>query len=196
MVRNAILLRTLLVALAWLCAAAPARAADAAASVIVDELTSTELAQRVRAGAKTVLVPIGGTEQSGSHIALGKHNARVHALATRIAETLGNTLVAPVVSYVPEGAIDPPTAHMRYPGTISVPPPAFEQVLVAAAQSLRAAGFTTIVLRGDQGGPQGSLQAAATRLNRQWRASGVQVLAPVEYYRAASTGFTQLLRAR
>jgi len=41
-------------------------------------------------------------------MALGKHNVRVKALAGRIASRLGNALVAPVINYVPEGAITPP----------------------------------------------------------------------------------------
>jgi len=111
--------------LAFLLAAATmlAHAADRAASVYVEELTSTELAARVRAGATTVLVPIGGTEQNGAHMALGKHNARARALAGRIASALGNALVAPVIAYVPEGRTDPPSAHMRFPGTITITGP-------------------------------------------------------------------------
>ena len=51
---------------------------------------------------------------------LGKHDYIVRHAAERIAGELGKTLVAPVISYVPEGAYDPPTGHMRFPGTIGV----------------------------------------------------------------------------
>ena len=74
---------------------------------------------QIVAGKTTVIVPIGGTEQNGPHMVLGKHNVRVKALAGKIAQALGNALVAPVVAYVPEGSIEPPTAHMRFPGTIT-----------------------------------------------------------------------------
>ena len=53
--------------------------ADAPASVFLEDLTSPELAARIRAGTTTVIVPIGGTEQNGAHMALGKHNVRVSA---------------------------------------------------------------------------------------------------------------------
>ena len=177
-------------------AALPAAAAQPAPTVFLEELTSTELVQRIAAGSTTVLVPIGGTEQSGSHMALGKHNARASALAARIATSLTHALVAPVIAYVPEGRTDPPTSHMRYPGTLSVPEAAFEQTLAAAAHSLRAAGFRTVVLLGDHGGYRAIVQAVAARLDREWRPGGVRVLAPVEYYRAASTEFAQALRRR
>jgi len=72
--------------------------AHSAGSVFLEELTSTELQSQVRAGKTTVLVPIGGTEQNGPHMVLGKHNVRVKALCERIATALGNTLVAPVLA--------------------------------------------------------------------------------------------------
>ena len=49
-------------------------------------------------------------------MALGKHNVRVKALSEKIAQALGNALVAPTLAYVPEGSVNPPTAHMRFPG--------------------------------------------------------------------------------
>ena len=79
-------------------AVCPAVAAQGAKSVFVEDLTWTELRDEIRAGRTTVIVPVGGTEQSGPHIALGKHNARARALAARIAAALGNALVAPVIA--------------------------------------------------------------------------------------------------
>src|SRR3954469_5333305 len=89
-----------------------------AAPVDIEQMTSPELKARIAAGATTVLVPIGGTEQNGPHMVLGKHNVRAHVLAGEIAGKLGNAVVAPVVAYVPEGSITPPAAHMRFTGTI------------------------------------------------------------------------------
>ena len=134
----------LLAAAAW----APARASG---PVLIDELTSPELQDRIRGGTTTVIIPIGATEQNGPHMVLGKHNVRAQALSVKIAQVLGNALVAPVVSYVPEGSIDPPTAHMRFPGTITVPDAVFEKLIESAARSFRLHGFRDIVLLGDHG---------------------------------------------
>ena len=123
-----------------------------AASVYLQELSSTEVRDALQAGKRTLIVPVGGTEQNGPHMALGKHNVRVQALAGRIATELGNALVAPVVAYVPEGRISPPTEHMRYPGTISIPDSAFRGLLDGTARSMAQHGFTDIVFIGDQGG--------------------------------------------
>ena len=165
-------------------------------TVFLEELTWTELRDEIRAGTTTIIVPVGGTEQSGPAIALGKHNTRVKLLSARIALALGNTLVAPVVAYVPEGSINPPTAHMRFPGTITVPEATFEQVIESAARSFGAHGFRYIVLLGDHGDYQKGLQAVAERLNRQWAATPVRALAVPEYYRAAQDSFAQALRKR
>ena len=107
---------------------AGARAAPAA-SVYLEELTWPELRADIQAGKTTILVPIGGTEQNGPQMALGKHNVRVHVLSGKIAHALGNALVAPVIAYVPEGSTNPPTSHMRFPGTITVPTDVFEKTI-------------------------------------------------------------------
>jgi creatinine amidohydrolase/Fe(II)-dependent formamide hydrolase-like protein len=124
-----------LILLGCLLAPAAPLAAQTPDTVLLEELTWTEVRDALRAGKTTVIVPVGGTEQNGPHMALGKHNARVKVLSERIARALGDALVAPVIAYVPEGAIAPPTGHMRFPGTITVPEAAFEKVLVSAARS-------------------------------------------------------------
>ena len=141
------------------------------ASLFLEELTSPELAAAIRAGKTTVLVPIGGTEQNGPHMVLGKHNVRVKVLAGKIARELGNALVAPVIAYVPEGSVNPPTGHMRYPGTITVPADVYRKVLESAARSFRLAGFQNIVFLGDSGDYQKDNETVARQLGREWAGS-------------------------
>jgi creatinine amidohydrolase len=185
-----------LCALASFAAAVAIAAPTSSPTVALDAMTSPELAARIAHGTTTVIVPIGGTEQNGPYMTLGKHNARVEALATRIAEALGNAVVAPVVTYVPEGAVSPPSGHMRYAGTVSVPERAFEATLEGIAASFRQHGFRDIVLLGDHGGYQASLARVAARLDKAWAASPARVHAIPEYYRASSTGFDKALAAR
>lgn len=180
-------------------AAHPSRAA-VPASLYIEQLTSPELGARVAEGMTTILVPIGGTEQSGAHIVLGKHNLRATVLAGQIAQTLGHALVAPVIAYVPEGRIDPPTSHMRFAGTISIPDAAFDAMLEATARSFRQHGFRDIVFLGDHSSYQKNEERVADRLNREWSTLPAQrstrVHALVEYYRAAQHGFAALLAKR
>ena len=170
--------------------------AHAQTSVFLEELTTTELAAQVAAGKTIALIPIGGTEQSGPAMVLGKHNVRVKVLAERIAHALGNALVAPVIAYVPEGSIDPPSSHMRFAGTISIPVATFESTLDAAARSLRAHGFRDIVFVGDHGGYQHSEEVVAARLNRAWAKTPARAHALVDYYRVTETEYPAALAAR
>jgi creatinine amidohydrolase/Fe(II)-dependent formamide hydrolase-like protein len=170
--------------------------AAAAASVQLDDLTWTEVRDGLRTGTTTVIIPVGGTEQNGPHMALGKHNVRAAALSARVAAKLGHTLVAPVMPYVPEGRISPPAGHMRFPGTISVPEDAFASVLAGAARSLKQHGFLDIVLIGDSGNYQRQLKDVAARLNREWAGSGARAHYVGAYYDAATIDFGQALRAR
>ena len=183
-------------AVLFACLIASAQAQTAPASVQLDELTWTEVRDALRSGATTVIIPVGGSEQNGPHMALGKHNFRAGALAAQIAGKLGNTLVAPVVAYVPEGRITPPSGHMRFPGTLSVPEDAFAAIVTGASRSLKQHGFLDIVLIGDSGNYQDILQGVAQRLNREWGGSKTRVHYVGAYYRAATDEFAQALRAR
>lgn len=155
-----------------------------------------ELRDEIKSGKTTILVPIGGTEQNGPYIALGKHNVRVRHLATQIAAKLGNAVVAPVLGYVPEGSINPPTQHMRFPGTITIPDDAFEKVLESAARGFRLHGFRNVVFLGDSGGYQRNLRSVAERLNREWAKTSVRVHAIEQYYLAAQSDFALVLQER
>jgi creatinine amidohydrolase len=165
-------------------------------TVFLEELTWTELRDLIRSGTTTIILPTGGTEQSGPHMALGKHNVRVKRLSEKIARSLGNALVAPVLAYVPEGSLAPPAGHMRFPGTITVPDETFQRILASAARSFKLHGFRDIVFLGDHGGSQADQKTVAARLNREWAATGVRVHAIEEYYRASDAEFRQLLRSR
>ncbi|HEX5354661.1 MAG TPA: creatininase family protein [Aquabacterium sp.] len=171
--------------------------AHAASSLYIEDMTSPELQAMVAAGSTTVLIPIGGTEQNGPHMVLGKHNVRARVLAGQIAEGLGHAVVAPVIAYVPEGSITPPVAHMRFAGTISLPDAVFEGLLEATARSFKQHGFRDIVFLGDHGGYQKSEERVAARLNKEWaRDPNCRVLALTDYYRVTQTAYVAELKKR
>jgi creatinine amidohydrolase/Fe(II)-dependent formamide hydrolase-like protein len=170
---------------------------SALSSVFLEDWTSPELRERIATGTTTVLIPIGGTEQNGPHMVLGKHNVRVRLLSEQIARALGKTVVAPVVAYVPEGTVQPPVAHMRFSGTLTIPDAVFEALIESTARSLKQHGLRDIVLLGDHGGYQKNLVRVANKLNREWtRDPTARVLALPEYYQATQTDFVQTLKAR
>jgi len=175
--------------------AGPARG-ETGGSVFIEDLTWTELRDEVAAGKTIAIVPIGGTEQNGPHMAIGKHNLRVKLLARKIAAALGTALVAPVLAYVPEGEVNRPSGHLRFPGTITVPEDTFEKTIEYAARSLQLHGFRDIVFLGDHGSTQTGEEAVARRLNREWAGKPARAYAIVEYYRASESGFARLLESR
>lgn len=168
-----------------------------ASSVFLEDLTSFELRDRLAKGATTVLIPIGGTEQNGPHMALGKHNVRVRALAGQIAQRLGNAVVAPVIAYVPEGSIFPPVAHMRFTGTISISDAAFESMLESTARSFKQHGFHDVFFLGDHGSYQKNEVRAADKVNKEWVADPkCRAYGLTAYYEAAQAPFIQTLRSK
>jgi creatinine amidohydrolase len=182
-----------LVAALALAGAAYAQTPD---TVFLEKLTWTEVADALKAGKTTIIIPTGGTEQNGPHMAIGKHNVRVAANAEVIARRLGNALVAPVVAYTPEGDITPPSGHMRFPGTISIPDPVFRQVLEYAARSLKQHDFRNIVFIGDSGPNQDGQNAIAAKLTAEWVGMGTRVHAIPGYYRSDPDGDAAIMMAR
>jgi creatinine amidohydrolase len=118
----------------------------------------------------------------------------VRANAERIARQLGNALVAPVISFVPEGDYDPPSGHLRFPGTIGVSEAGFAAVLDGVARSLKAGGFTTICFIADHAGSLKPQAEIAARLAQEWAPQGVRVIDVSDYY--AEEPQTQLLKGQ
>lgn len=156
--------------------------AELSRSVDIKDLTWLEVRTAVDAGYTTVLVPTGGIEQNGAHMVLGKHDYIVGHAAREIALGLGRTLVAPVVSYVPEGEHEPPTGHMRFAGTLGVTPAVFAGILDGIARSLKAHGFKTIAFVGEHGDSQPVQREVARRLSLEWARVGVRVAHIDAYY--------------
>jgi creatinine amidohydrolase/Fe(II)-dependent formamide hydrolase-like protein len=172
-------------------APAPAQGAPQSAgpppTVFFEDLTYNEIRDAIRGGYRNIIVPIGGTEDNGPQMVTGKHNYIVTFAAERIALALGNTLVGPVVPYVPEGNWDPPSGHMARPGTMSLPEDqGYTQLLEAIATSFRGAGFRNVIFIGDSGGNQNGQNAVATKLNTAWSADGVRVVTIPDYYAKSS----------
>jgi creatinine amidohydrolase/Fe(II)-dependent formamide hydrolase-like protein len=151
-------------------------------TVFIDEMTFMEVRDAIRAGKTTAIVGTGGVEQNGPYTATGKHNFVMRVTSDAIARKLGNALVAPIVAFVPEGQHEPATGHMRYAGTISLTEDTYRALLRDICTSLKAHGFTDIVLIGDSGGNQGGMKAVAAELNAKWSTAKARVHFITEYY--------------
>lgn len=150
-------------------------------TVWLEQMTWMEVRDALAAGKRSVLVPTGGIEPNGPWVALGKHNVILQANCEAIARRLGQALCAPVIKHVPEGDIDPPSGHMRSPGTISLREDTFRALLTDTADSLIAGGFTEVLFIGDSGGNQAGQQAVAEALTRKY-AGRARVFHVAAYY--------------
>src|SRR3984957_15599686 len=155
-------------------------------TVEIADMTWVEVRSAIGRGYTKVIVPSGGIEQNGPHMVLGKHDYIVGRAAAEIAKELGQTLVAPVVSYVPEGDYDPPTGHLRFAGTMGVPEDVYAKMLEGIARSLKAGGSKTICLIADHEGSLKPQAEVAERLTREWAQQGVRVLHVSDYYADAA----------
>lgn len=177
-------------AVALLAVATPAQAQDLSAprpiagteTVFIEEMTWMDVRDALLDGMTTAIVATGGVEQNGPYVASGKHNFVLSATTEAIAEELGDALVAPIVKFVPEGSIDPPSGHMRYHATISVRQETFEMLLTDVVMSLEAHGFRDIVLIGDSGGNVRGMENVTAALNEAWANQPSRVHFIPEYY--------------
>jgi hypothetical protein len=142
-------------------------------SLWTEELTWMEVRDRLGDGYTTILIGTGGVEQNGPYMVTGKHNFVLTTVMPYVARAIGNTLIAPVVKFVPEGQVEPTTGgHMEYPGTISVSQATYEALLTDIAKSYEAHGFRDLILIGDSGGNGPGMRNVATALNEQWTREG------------------------
>src|SRR5207237_9668954 len=103
----------------------------------------------------------GSTEQNGPHMAIGKHNIIARWVAGAIAIKLGNALVYPTLPFAPTGNAVTRTAHMRFPGSVSLTAQTYGAVIHDVALSAIDAGFKNVFIMGDHGDGQDVLAAAA-----------------------------------
>ncbi len=134
------------------CATNPLNCADtpnplpAANTVWIEEMTWMDVRDAIKAGKTTAIISTGGIEPNGPWLVLGKHNYVLKTNCDVIARKLGNALCAPIIELVPEGRIDPPSGHMRSPGTISLRRETFEALLTDICTELIRMGVETFVL--------------------------------------------------
>lgn len=173
------------------CAANPYNCVDAVNplpapnTVWMEEMTWMDVRDALKAGKTTAIISTGGMEPNGPWLVTGKHNYVLHTNCEAIARKLGNALCAPIVKFVPEGSISPASGHMTSPGTISMREETFRMLLTDLVHSLKAHGFTRIILIGDSGGNQAGQRWVADSVTKLWQ--GAPIVAHIqEYYDYAS----------
>lgn len=122
------------------------------------EMTWPAVAAEIAAGATTVILPLGATEQHGHHLPLGTDTVRASALADRLAEALPDALIAPAL---PIGCSD---EHHGFPGLLGLDRETLAAVIVDCARRMAAWGVRRLLLLSAHGGNGDALDRAAARL--------------------------------
>ena len=152
-------------------------------TVMIDDMTGTEVMEAIVQGKTTVILYIGGlhentysVENTGyvgpkfDAVSINKHNLVAKYQARRIAEELGNALAYHPLPYTPAGShLKPGTAG----GTIALSNSIFEAVLREMANSAVVSGFTDVVLIGEDGGGQAVIKKVAEDLDREWSSKDI-----------------------
>src|SRR5205823_7494528 len=144
-------------------------------SLLVEDMTWTEVRDAIAGGKTTAIYYAGSIEQNGPGLALGKHLFLAHYIAQQIAQRLGNALVYPTMPFAPTGDPIRKTGHMRFPGSVNVSEETFGAVAKDVALSAIAAGFKTVILMGDHGGGQKTLENVAKAMDEEWMPKGLRV---------------------
>lgn len=142
------------------------------------DYTSFELKELLSQGYSRILIPTAGIEQNSMFASLNKHQKVLEYTIPEIAHHLQKTLIVPIINYVPEGDINPPSGHMNFIGTISLSETAFQSTLMNIVLSLAQNGFKKFYFLGDSGGNQDAQQKIAELLQKQ----GYHVYTISDYY--------------
>lgn len=151
-------------------------------TLFIEDMTWMEVRDAMASGKNTVIVATGGIEQNGPYLVANKHNVVLRATTNAIARKLGDALIAPIVGFVPEGNIHPPSLHMKYPSTVSLREETYRMLLTDICECYKTHGFKQIVLLGDSGGNQDGLKAVADKLNAEWKNENTKLFYIPQYY--------------
>ena len=151
-------------------------------SVYIEDLTWPEVQQAIAAGKTSAIIYTGSTEQNGPHMAIGKHNFIARWVAGAIAIQLGDALVYPTLPFAPTGDAVTRTAHMRFPGSVSLTSQTYAAVVHDIALSALDAGFRNVFIMGDHGDGQDVLVSVAKTLDGQWKSKAARVFYVPDIY--------------
>lgn len=112
----------------------------------IEEMTWPQVKQAMEQGYRRVIFALGSIEQHGPHLPLVTDTLIGDSLALRVAEKLGETLVAPTIR---PGCSE---HHMSFAGSLSISSELLAALTRAYCESLARHGFQTILLLPSHGG--------------------------------------------
>jgi creatinine amidohydrolase len=114
--------------------------------VRLERMTWQDIGAAIADGKTTAIICAGSSEQHGPHLPEGTDAMIGEGLAVRLAQKLGNALVAPVIR---PGCSD---HHLAFPGTVSISAELLQGTIEAYLASLRLHGFKNFFIFSSHGG--------------------------------------------
>lgn len=130
-------------------------------TLLLEEMTWQQVKDAMAQGYRRVIFALGSIEQHGPHLPLVTDTLLGDALAIRVAEKLGQTLVAPTIR---PGCSE---HHMNFPGTLSISSELLAALARAYCQSLARHGFQAILLLPSHGGNFATVARIVPELARE-----------------------------
>lgn len=149
----------------------------------LDSMTWQDVA--AKAPGTVVAVPIAAVEQHGLHLPVTTDTDLVTSIALAAERRLPDELV--LCPTLPYGSSD---HHLSFPGTLSVPPAVYTDLMVGLLNSLVASGFRRIILLNGHGGNSVPVRQALAIVARQ--VSPAVEIALVTYWELGGSAFTGL----
>lgn len=105
----------------------------------MQDMTWEEIEQRIETSQKTVIIPVGSTEQHGPHLPLGTDTYVAMAVAEAAAGRTGVPVAPPLwFGWSPH--------HMVLPGTVTIRPEILTEIAYDIVSSLHRHGFERFIL--------------------------------------------------
>jgi creatinine amidohydrolase len=123
----------------------------------LSDMSWPDVRDAVRRGVRTVIIPIGSTEQHGPHLPLSTDSLIGDEIALRVAILLGDTLVAPTI------CLGVSSHHISFAGTLSISEDVLVEVLVQSCGCVARHGFSRVALMPSHGGNCGAIRRAVER---------------------------------
>lgn len=121
-------------------------------------MTWQEVAEAVKV-TKTILIPIGSTENGGPHLPLSNETEVAVEIAKRAGIKLGSIVAPPIYFGVSE-------QHMGFPGTISVRSQSLVNLLLDICDSFQRHGLKNMIFVNGHSGNTPALQMVASELRQ------------------------------
>lgn len=129
-----------------------------------DNITGPEIGNLAKDNA-IVIIPTGSTEQHGPHLCTGSDALIITEIAERVAEKVNQAekkcIVAPTLSVANS------IHHMSFPGTITLQPTTYIQVMSEICESIAHHGFRKIIILNGHGGNTNINNVALITINEK-----------------------------